>query len=121
MKTTAIDYDAIIVGSEAGGGMAAYVLTQRGLRVLLLEAGRNYDPSVGTPVFQINADASLNGANTPDKENGFYDATVDGGTKIAGEPYTVASGTQFEWWRARMLGGRTNHWGRLDSHRGAIP
>ncbi|HEY5061798.1 MAG TPA: GMC family oxidoreductase, partial [Gemmatimonadaceae bacterium] len=29
------------------------------------------------------------------------------------EPYTRAPGTQFSWWRARMLGGRTNHWGRV--------
>jgi choline dehydrogenase-like flavoprotein len=55
----------------------------------------------------------LNGAATPDKVGGFYDATVDGGFEISGEPYTVAAGTQFLWWRARMLGGRTNHWGRI--------
>ena len=52
---------------------------------------------------------------TPDKHLGFYDATVDGGWSVPGEPYTNASdeaGRQFMWFRARMLGGRTNHWGR---------
>src|SRR5204863_2601601 len=29
-----------------------------------------------------------------------------------GEPYTTNAGDSFLWWRARMLGGRTNHWGR---------
>jgi len=38
-------YDAIIVGSGAGGGMSAYVLSQAGLKVLLLEAGPLYDPA----------------------------------------------------------------------------
>lgn len=107
------EYDAVVVGSGAGGGIAAYVLTRRGLRVLLLESGRNYDPVMETPMFQVNADAPLNGAATPDKQGGFYDATVDGGIDIPGEPYTVAEGEKFEWWRARMLGGRTNHWGRV--------
>ena len=36
-----------------------------------------------------------------------------GGWSLEGEPYTVAAGQRFDWWRARMLGGRTNHWGRI--------
>lgn len=107
------DYDAIVVGSGAGGGMAAYVLTEQGHRVLLLEAGRDYDPLTETPMFHTNAEAPLLGARTPDKNFGFYDATVDGGWQVPGEPYTVADGSEFLWWRARMLGGRTNHWGRF--------
>ena len=43
---------------------------------------------------------------------GEFDA-CDGGWEIDGEPYTRAPGTRFDWWRARMLGGRTNHWGRI--------
>jgi choline dehydrogenase-like flavoprotein len=106
------DYDVIVVGSGAGGGMAAYELTRAGHRVLMLEAGRDYDPFTETPMFQSNHDAPLRGAGTPDKDFGFFDATVDGGWSVPGEPYTTGEGSEFLWWRSRMLGGRTNHWGR---------
>ena len=109
-------YDVIVVGSGAAGGQAAYTLAMEGARVLMMEAGRNYDPRSETPMFQTNDVAPLRGANTPDKEFGFYDATIDGGWSMRGEPYTNASteeGRQFKWWRARMLGGKTNHWGRI--------
>jgi choline dehydrogenase-like flavoprotein len=109
-------YDAIVVGSGAAGGQTAYTLAMEGAKVLMLEAGRNYDPVSETPMFQTNAEAPLRGAGTPDKPFGFHDATVDGGWAVPGEPYTNASSDphrQFTWWRSRMLGGRTNHWGRV--------
>jgi choline dehydrogenase-like flavoprotein len=114
-------YDAIVIGSGAGGGQAAYTLTMDGARVLLLEAGRNYDPRTETPMFNTAEQAPLRGSATPDKNFGFYDATVDGGWSVPGEPYTNAEGAeerQFKWWRARMLGGRTNHWGRISLRNG---
>ncbi|NRF69164.1 GMC family oxidoreductase [Aquincola sp. S2] len=115
-RTAQRDYDVIVVGSGAAGGQTAYTLAMEGVSVLMLEAGRNYDVAAETPMFQTAHDAPLRGAGTPDKPFGFYDATIDGGWTVPGEPYTNASkaaGQQFEWWRARMLGGRTNHWGRI--------
>ena len=107
-------YDAIIVGSGAGGGMSAYHLTKAGLKVLMLEAGRNYDPRSETPMFNTTPRRRCAASRTPDKPFGFYDATVDGGWQVPNEPYTVAEGSEpFIWWRPRMLGGRTNHWGRI--------
>jgi choline dehydrogenase-like flavoprotein len=106
-------YDVIVVGSGAGGGMSAYVLAHAGLKVLMLEAGRDYDPAAETPMFNLPSQAPLRGVPTPDKPRGFYDATVDGGWGVPNEPYTVAEGSDFRWWRARMLGGRTNHWSRV--------
>lgn len=115
------EYDAIVVGSGAGGGMAAYVLSTAGLKVLMLEAGRAYDPVKETPMFNLPKDAPLRGAPTPEKPFGFYDATIDGGWQVPGEPYTQGSddpAQEFRWWRARMLGGRTNHWGRISLRMG---
>ena len=114
-------YDVIVVGSGAGGGQTAYTLTMDGARVLMLEAGRRYEPATETPMMQVNAEAPLRGAGTPEKPFGFWDATIDGGWQVPGEPYTSASddpARQFQWWRARMLGGRTNHWGRISLRNG---
>lgn len=50
-----------------------------------------------------------------------FDSTVDGGWEVPGEPYTQGSTKreeQFTWWRARMMGGRTNHWGRISLRNG---
>jgi choline dehydrogenase-like flavoprotein len=114
-------YDVIVVGSGAAGGQTAYTLCMEGARVLMLEAGRRYRPESETPMFQTPEMAPLGGSGTPQKPFGFYDATVDGGWQVPGEPYVRATedhAGRFDWWRARMLGGRTNHWGRISLRNG---
>jgi choline dehydrogenase-like flavoprotein len=112
-------YDAVVVGSGAGGAMAAWMLTRAGAKVLMLEAGRDYDPGEAA-MLNFTRDAPLRGVGTPDKDFGYYDATVDGGWDIPGEPYAMAQGTEFKWWRSRMLGGRTNHWARNSFRMGEL-
>lgn len=114
-------YDAVVVGSGAGGGQSVYTLTMEGLQVLLIEAGRNYDARAESAMFQTPEQAPLRAVPTPDKPRGFFDATVDGGWRMPDEPYTQGSTDpqrEFLWWRARMLGGRTNHWGRVSLRNG---
>ena len=105
-------YDVVIVGSGAGGGMAAYMLTRAGANVLLLEAGGPWDNLKDSQMLRWPYTSPRRGASTPDRPFGEFDACV-GGWELQGEPFTVAEGTEFRWWRARMVGGRTNHWGRI--------
>lgn len=59
------EYDVIVVGSGAGGGQSAYTLTMNGVKVLMLEAGRNYDPATETAMFQTASQMPLRGMSTP--------------------------------------------------------
>ena len=105
-------YDVVIVGSGAGGGMAAYMLTRAGLKVCLIEAGPMYDPAKNVTQLKGPWESPRRGASTKLRPFGDFDACYHG-WEIDGEPYTHTPGTQWDWWRARMLGGRTNHWGRI--------
>ena len=106
------EYDVVIVGSGAGGGMAAYVLTRAGLNVCVLEAGAPWDNATDSAMLHWPYETPHRGGWIPTRQFGEFDACL-GGWTLDGEPYTTAEGTEFRWWRARMVGGRTNHWGRI--------
>lgn len=112
IKKQSKHYDAVIVGSGAGGGMAAYTLAKAGLKVCLLEAGAMYDPQKNITQLKNPWESPRRGASTKFRPFGDFDACYYG-WDVEGEPYTKAPGTEWDWWRARMLGGRTNHWGRI--------
>ncbi len=113
IKESSKVYDAIIVGSGAGGGMAAKILAEAGQNIAIVEAGPFFDPTDPAQMTQLKwpYESPRRGASTT-RSFGDFDAAY-GGWEIDGEPYTRVEGTEFDWFRAHMLGGRTNHWGRI--------
>jgi choline dehydrogenase-like flavoprotein len=132
-------YDAIVVGSGAAGGMAAYALASAGMKTLLLEAGRRIDTTEELKSTEWPYEHPRRGEMPPDhhaltlNEYTFRKPPYSDGLKanhahsyVQGwggsdysknivvdekdHPYT---GTNYAWVRARCLGGKTNIWGRL--------
>lgn len=108
-------YDVCVVGSGAGGGMAAKILTEGGLSVALLEAGPPVNPEKDYKMFMWPYDLPHRGVGVGGRaaENFGEFLAPNGAWRIEGEPYTSAPGSEFEWFRSRIVGGRTNHWGRI--------
>ncbi len=98
--------------------MAAYQLSKAGATVALLEAGGYFDPADPKYINQLKwvYESPRRGAGTT-RAFGDFDAAW-GGWEIEGEPYSAVKGTEFHWFRSRMLGGRTNHWGRISLRMG---
>lgn len=111
-------HDVVVIGSGAGGGTVADILTKHGVRVTLLEAGGPLNPARDYKEHKTPADYPHRGAG-PDaagyfgrKDFGFWGAP-NGYWEMDEEPYTTAEGTSFRWFRSRIVGGRTNHYGRI--------
>ena len=109
-------YDVCIIGSGAAGGTAAKVLSEGGLSVALLEAGpplipaRDYKEHVW-PYELPHRGAGVGGGLRQGLPDEFM--APNGAWEIQGEPYVSAPGSRFRWFRSRIVGGRTNHWGRI--------
>ncbi len=109
-------YDVCIIGSGAGGGTAAKVLTEGGLNVVMLEAGPRLNPRKDYkehvwPYALPHRGADVGGRALHELNTEFL--APNGFWEIEGEPYTTAPGSNFRWFRSRIEGGRTNHYGRI--------
>jgi choline dehydrogenase-like flavoprotein len=108
-------YDVCIVGSGAGGGTAAKILTEGGLNVVLLEAGPQVNPDKDYKMLMWPYELPHRGVGVGGKQAQDFGEFLapNGSWDIEGEPYTSAPGANFRWFRSRIVGGRTNHWGRI--------
>ena len=117
VPSTSTVHDVVVVGSGAGGGTVTKVLADLGISVLLLEAGpmlQMTDLKEHMWPYQVpHRGAGARGQAYTGGPTGFTYSATYGGNQLEGEPYTVAPGSDFSWFRSRILGGRTNHYGRV--------
>ncbi|MGI8672366.1 MAG: GMC family oxidoreductase [Luteitalea sp.] len=114
-------FDVIVVGSGASGGWAAKRLAEAGINVALLDAGRaltDADYKEHVPAFALDYRNRANDMirQTRSRQKDCYACTeynYDWFVNDNEEPYTTAAGKPFSWQgRMRVVGGRTNVWGR---------
>lgn len=116
------DFDAIVVGSGISGGWAAKELTERGLRVLVLEAGGPVDPNVDYVEHVQPWQMHFRGFG--DRKALEHDQPIQSQCYACDEvghkffvndrdnPYTTPADAPFNWIRGRQVGGRSIMWGR---------
>jgi choline dehydrogenase-like flavoprotein len=113
-------FDAIVVGSGISGGWAAKELTERGLRVLLLERGKNVEHvkdyvNAGKAPWEY----AHRGGRTRSMEEDYpvlkrdyplNEKNLDWWASDRDSPYTEIK--RFDWYRGYHVGGRSLTWGR---------
>lgn len=113
-------YDAIVVGSGIAGGWAAKELTEKGLRVLLLERGRNIEHIKDYvnarkgpweyPHRGRRTQAMIDAYPVLKRDYPLNETNLDYWVKDSEHPYTEVR--RFDWYRGYHVGGRSLMWGR---------
>lgn len=121
MQKTRDDFDAVVIGSGASGGWAVKRLSEAGMHVALVDAGRplaDADFSEHKQGYELRYRTRAPGivAKTRPRQRDCYACTeynYDWFANDLEEPYTTPDGKPFSWQgRMRVVGGRTNVWGR---------
>ncbi|MBU0554953.1 MAG: GMC family oxidoreductase [Alphaproteobacteria bacterium] len=123
MAEASTQFDAIVVGSGITGGWAAKELTEAGLKVLMIERGRNIDHQVDYATeqkapwelpFRGVGDAEQYARDYPVQmlNRHFNEFTQGHFVNDRENPYQTGQGTAFDWFRSYQLGGRSLTWGR---------
>jgi choline dehydrogenase-like flavoprotein len=117
-----IRYDAIVVGSGISGGWAAKELTQKGLKTIVLEAGRPIDPNVDYVEHKMPYEMRYRGMGDRSRIDRYQPVQKQCGAcnEYSGKffvndldnPYSTPDDKPFSWIRGRQVGGRSIMWGR---------
>jgi choline dehydrogenase-like flavoprotein len=117
-------FDALVIGSGAAGSIAVKELTERGLDVLLLEAGRDLTdadfvpppPKAPRPLgtdLHLRMRAGIRGQHVQARRIWYSDTTNRFLVSDRENPYTTPRDARYLWIRGRLLGGRLNSYGRV--------
>src|SRR5947208_16620936 len=108
------EYDVLIIGSGASGGMAAHTLTQKGISCLMLDAGPlvDFNRARGPkPVYEL----PYRGFGKPGRLPHVFQANEFNANQWVDEtqvPYTHDPANPYNWVRVRLVGGRSLFWAR---------
>ncbi len=116
----AMTYDAIVIGSGVSGGYAAKELTEKGMRVLVLEKGKKFDHVTAyEPSYKDPWDFKYNGLLTNEQKASHPKLSRDYPYNEMTEKYWMNDSDalykevkRFDWFRPDIVGGKSIMWGR---------
>ena len=128
MQLQSETFDAIVIGSGISGGWAAKELTERGLRVLMLERGQNIEhiKDYGN-TLKAPWEYPHRGGRTLAMEEAYpvlkrdyplNEKNLDWWASDKDSPYTEIK--RFDWYRGYHVGGRSLLWGRQSYRHGDL-
>ncbi len=109
------EYDVLIIGSGASGGMAAYTLTQKGLKCLILDAGPPVDFQRHRGLKRVY-ELPYRGFGKPGRLSHVFQANEFNANTWVDEtqvPYTHDPKEPYNWVRVRLIGGKSLFWARM--------